>query len=200
MRAEAEQLEEAHADADEIPEEVDQRLGEIETAIAAIEERPVSYDPVEIARAGAFVSIDGSGRLRVERGYVRPEDEASLTEPEAPDQENENETSASPSSALAASKAVAPNGGAVQSEPAEDEDEGLRPLPDKLLTELTAYRTLALREAVGNDPGVAFLRGAACSLPKTVLPLRLRLLSGDRTEIGCLRRSSPGTWRYAARN
>jgi hypothetical protein len=26
-------------------------------------------------RAGAFVSIDGSGALRVERGYVRPEDE-----------------------------------------------------------------------------------------------------------------------------
>ncbi len=156
LRVEAEQLEEAHADADEIPEEVDQRLGEIETAIAAIEERPVSYDPVEIARAGAFVSIDGSGRLRVERGYGRPEDEVSLTEPDVPDQENENETSASPSSALAASKAVAPNGGAVQSEPAEDEDEGLRPLPDKLLTELTAYRTLALREAVGNDPGVAF--------------------------------------------
>lgn len=156
LRAEAEQLEEAHADADEIPEEVDQRLGEIETAIAAIEERPVSYDPVEIARAGAFVSIDGSGRLRVERGYGRSEDEASFTESEAPDQENENETSASPSSALVASKAVAPNGGAVQSEPAEDEDEGLRPLPDKLLTELTAYRTLALREAVGNDPGVAF--------------------------------------------
>lgn len=150
LRAEAEQLEEAHADADEIPEEVDQRLGEIETAIAAIEERPVSYDPVEIARAGAFVSIDGSGRLRVERGYGRPEDEVSLTEPDVPDQENENETSASPSSALAASKAVAPNGGAVQSEPAEDEDEGLRPLPDKLLAELTAYRTLALREAVGN--------------------------------------------------
>ncbi|MBM3641695.1 MAG: DNA-binding protein, partial [Alphaproteobacteria bacterium] len=143
-------------DADEIPEEVDQRLGEIETAIAAIEERPVSYDPVEIARAGAFVSIDGSGRLRIERGYVRPEDEVSLTEPDVPDQENENETSASPSSALAASKAVAPNGGAVQSERAEDEDEGLRPLPDKLLTELTAFRTLALREAVGNDPGVAF--------------------------------------------
>jgi len=156
LRAEAEQLEEAHADADEIPEEVDQRLGEIETAIAAIEERPVSYDPVEIARAGAFVSIDGSARLRVERGYVRPEDEVSLIEPDVPDQENENETSASPSSALAASKVVAPNGGAVQSEPAEDEDEGLRPLPDKLLTELTAYRTLALREAVGNDPGVAF--------------------------------------------
>ena len=39
----------------------------------------------------------------------------------------------------------------------EEEDEGLRPLPDKLLTELTAYRTLALREAIGRNPDVAFL-------------------------------------------
>ncbi len=41
-------------------------------------------------------------------------------------------------------------------EPAE-EDEGLRPLPDRLLTELTAYRTLALRDAVGGDPAIAYL-------------------------------------------
>ena len=45
----------------------------------------------------------------------------------------------------------------VHSEPAEEEDEGLRPLPDKLLTELTAYRTLALREAIGRQSDVAFL-------------------------------------------
>ena len=156
LRAEAEQLEEAHADADEIPEEVDQRLGEIETAKAAIEERPVSFDPRDIARAGAFVSIDGSGRLRIERGYVRPEDEAPLEAPEGTKSEEEIEANAS-SAASVASKTVAPNGGAVRSEPTEDEDEGLKPLPDKLLTELTVYRTLALREAIGNDPGVAFL-------------------------------------------
>ena len=63
LRAELDQLEESYAEANEIPEEVDQRLSEIETALAAFEERPVVYDPAEIARAGAFVSIDGSGRL-----------------------------------------------------------------------------------------------------------------------------------------
>ena len=126
LRAEAEQLEEAHAGADEIPEEVDQRLGEIETAIAAIEERPVSFDPGDIVRAGAFVSIDGSGRLRIERGYVRPEDEARIEEPEGTDSEEEIEANASSAAASVASKTVAPNGGAVRSEPAEDEDEGLQ--------------------------------------------------------------------------
>ena len=39
------------------------------------------YDPDEIARAGAFVSIDGSGALRIERGYVRPEDEPPIPNP-----------------------------------------------------------------------------------------------------------------------
>jgi ParB family transcriptional regulator, chromosome partitioning protein len=38
-----------------------------------------------------------------------------------------------------------------------DEDEGLKPIPDRLMTELTAYRTLALRQALGEQPDVAFL-------------------------------------------
>ena len=75
LRAEFDRLEESYAEANEIPEEVDQRLSQIETALAAFEERPMVYDPAEISRAGAFVSIDASGALRIERGYVRPEDE-----------------------------------------------------------------------------------------------------------------------------
>jgi ParB family chromosome partitioning protein len=68
VRAEYDKLEQAHSDADELPEEVDQRLGEIETALAALDDQPVKYDLEDIARAGAFVSIDGSGALRIERG------------------------------------------------------------------------------------------------------------------------------------
>jgi ParB family chromosome partitioning protein len=78
LRAEYDRLEQDHADADELPEEIDQQLGEIEAALAALDERPVKYDPDEIARAGVFVSIDGSGELRIERGYVRPEDEPAI--------------------------------------------------------------------------------------------------------------------------
>ena len=63
LRAEFDRLEESYAEANEIPEEADQRLSEIETALAAFEERPMAYDPAEIGRAGAFVSIDGSGGL-----------------------------------------------------------------------------------------------------------------------------------------
>ena len=38
-----------------------------------------------------------------------------------------------------------------------EEDEGLRPIPDRLLTELTAHRTLALRHSLGQRPDIAFL-------------------------------------------
>ncbi|MFX9246800.1 DNA-binding protein, partial [Acinetobacter baumannii] len=62
--------------ADELPDEIDQRFGELEAAMEALETRPVRYDPAEIGIAGAFVSIDAEGALSIDRGYVRPEDEA----------------------------------------------------------------------------------------------------------------------------
>jgi ParB family transcriptional regulator, chromosome partitioning protein len=152
LRAEYENLEHAHADADELPEDVDQRLGEIETALAALDDRPVKYDPEEITRAGVFVSIDGSGVLRVERGYVRLEDELAVPE-------SEPDTDATEAGAVDAAvvEDVEPevNSPADQEEP--EEDGGLRPIPDRLLTELTAYRTLALRDALAQNPHVAFL-------------------------------------------
>jgi ParB/RepB/Spo0J family partition protein len=75
LKAEYDALEAEHAEADELPDEVDVRLGEIEEAMEALEARPIRYEAEDLALAGAFVSIDSSGRLRVERGYVRPEDE-----------------------------------------------------------------------------------------------------------------------------
>jgi len=153
LQAEAAELEETYAAAEELPEEADRRLGEIETTLEAIEDRPTIYDAGEIAHAGAFVSIDGSGKLRIERGYVRAEDEPPVIEPEAIGQDGEisHETEeGGESGARSADDRSSP------SEPAE-EDDGLRPLPDKLLTELTAHRTLALREAIGADPATAYL-------------------------------------------
>jgi ParB family chromosome partitioning protein len=44
----------------------------------------------------------------------------------------------------------------AEPEPAE-EDEGVRPIPDRLVTELTAHRTLALRDALAQDPDTAFV-------------------------------------------
>lgn len=151
LRAEFEQLEAQYAEADELPDDVDQRLGEIETALEAFESRPVVFEPAEISRAGAFVSVAGNASLLVERGFVRPEDEAPA-EPSVEDEETGPGQAAEPS----VQRAVITIGGASSDEPEGEEEDTLRPLSDRLVTELTVHRTVALRDAVAQDPHVAF--------------------------------------------
>ena len=148
LKAEYDKLEDEYADAEEFPEDVDTRLGQIETAMEALQERPVRFEPDEIAVAGVFVSIGHDGRLRVERGYVRPEDEPSV---ESDGQDEVDGIDASTEEDV--DDATPPDA----SDEAEEEDDGLKPLSDRLVMELTAHRTLALRDALANDPQTAFL-------------------------------------------
>ncbi|MFG1377312.1 ParB/RepB/Spo0J family partition protein [Xanthobacter sp. VTT E-85241] len=159
LKAEFDTLNEQYDSAEELPDEVDERLGELETAIAEFEDRPLRYDPADIARAGVFVSIDADGELEIERGFVRPEDEA------APDADagtatggdNPGAGARAPVSQAAITVGGAPtgDGDGVEAEP--EEEDTLRPLSERLIIELTAHRTLALREAVGADFDTAFL-------------------------------------------
>ena len=155
LKTESDKLEADYQDADELPDEVDQRLGEIETALSAFETRPMIYDPADIARAGVFVSIDDEGALSVDRGYVRPEDEA----PVVVDSEAESAVDGEPADGEetqgSVPRTVITVGGAPV-EPEDDEDDAIKPLPDRLITELTAHRTLALRNALAENPAVAF--------------------------------------------
>ncbi len=137
-----------HDDGEDLPKAVDLRLEEIETAIAAFQNRPTVYDPAEIARAGAFVSIDSSGRLNVERGYVRPEDETAI-EPTTDGESADDATASDPQPM----RTVITIGGKPEAE--DDEDDSIKPLPERLVIELTAYRTLALRNAVAENPHIA---------------------------------------------
>jgi ParB family chromosome partitioning protein len=163
LQAEYDRLEAAHADADDLPEEVDQRLAGIEASLNAFEARPMTFEPDEVARAGAFVSIDGEGRLRVERGYVRPEDELPIATEPGPDLAGADSTDSDPDHAEPAVVSAAPSGrddvvyGTPETAAEPEEDEGIKPLPDRLLTELTAHRTLALRVALGGVPHLALL-------------------------------------------
>src|SRR6185437_13537047 len=164
LQTEYDRLEEAHAGLDDLPDEVDGRLADIEAALDAFDMRPLIFDPAEIARAGAFVSIDGEGRLRVERGFVRPEDElpiATETEPDlaGTDSGDGDPDHAEPGVAIAARNESDDDAvyGTPETAAEPEEDEGVKPLPDRLLTELTAHRTLALRVALGEHRDVAFL-------------------------------------------
>ena len=150
LRNEYDDLESEYSEHDELPEEIDRRLGEIEAALDDFEKRPIIYDPAEIARAGVFVSIDRAGEPVIERGYVRPEDEPAT---DAGDGENENAVVVGNDRDV--QRAVITVGGQPVEAEEDDEDDGIKPLPERLVAELTAHRTVALQEALANNPHVA---------------------------------------------
>ncbi|MCA3186908.1 MAG: ParB/RepB/Spo0J family partition protein [Cupriavidus sp.] len=148
--AEYNALSEEYEGVEELPEEIDHRMGELEAVLASIDERPEIFSANETAHAGAFVSLDHDGRLRIEAGYVRPEDRAALGD-------------GLPSSDLGQSRSMlnpdgpdTPISSGATPDTAEVEAETAH-LSDRLVAELTAYRTLALREAVADDPDTALL-------------------------------------------
>jgi ParB family transcriptional regulator, chromosome partitioning protein len=175
LRAELDRLEADYADADELPDDVDQRLDEIETALIAFEERPVIYDPTDVGRAGAFVSIDSEGKLRFDRGYVNPEDEPPT---QATETDGYDPAAAEPGTTARPVITVHTNG-ASEPQAEADDDDGLKPLSERLIAELTAHRTLALRDALANDPNIAF----AAVLHALCLGTFYRMSSGTCLEI-----------------
>ncbi len=62
-------LEEEHAGQDETPAEIDKRLRVSEAEMEKIEALPLVFNPTDIRRAGAFVTLDRYGALAVYRGY-----------------------------------------------------------------------------------------------------------------------------------
>ena len=81
---------------------------------------PDAFDPEEVSRAGVIISIGHRGEARIERGFIRREDD--IRHP---------------------AKSSAPKNGTG--------------LSDKLVAELTAHRTMALRYALGQQPDTALV-------------------------------------------
>jgi ParB family chromosome partitioning protein len=164
LLAEYRALEEEYSGQDEYPEEIDARLGQLEMAMEALEERPLIYDQAEVGRAGVFVTLDRDGSLAVYRGYVRPEDEpreeTAVQEGDGADAMGQGGdvgvSSWKPSATSAGGTVITSGGQPIGADPSEEDDDGaLKPLPERLVMELTAHRTLALREAIGRSPDVA---------------------------------------------
>ncbi|NHN90298.1 ParB/RepB/Spo0J family partition protein [Acetobacter conturbans] len=158
LHTEQETIEAGYAQADEYPQEIDARLGEIEQAILALEERPRAFDPADMARAGAFVSLDSDGTLQVERGFVSPEDMPA--EPKGTDDadgvgEYAHHAYDGQDRDIGDHGDNYGEGNGVTADVEVEEEDGLKPLPDRLLTELTAWRTLALRDAFAANPHIA---------------------------------------------
>ena len=180
LRDEYDRLEAEYAEADDLPEDVDQRLGEIERLLGAFDNRPMAFDPDQVGRAGAFVSIDSDGSLLVERGFVRPEDEQRVA-PAGDASDDDPDGTLSMDADRSESRAAEISMGGETRTPEDDEDEGdaIKPLPERLVIELTAHRTLALRDAVANNPRIAM----TALLQKLVVDCFVSRASGAALEV-----------------
>lgn len=159
---ELERLSAEWQDADtDLPPEVDQRLAELEAEIERIDGLRYAYDPDEIGRGGVFVVLNHDGEARIERGFIRPEDEA----PEPEEEGTDGETVIDGVRVNADGEIVGGDGeydedgnhvSALEAEDEEAEEDG-KPISDLLIRDLTAHRTLGLRLALGEQPDMALI-------------------------------------------
>jgi ParB family chromosome partitioning protein len=155
---ELERLSAEWEDADvDLPDEVDQCFGELEAEIERIEAKRHAYEADEIARGGVFIVLSHDGEVRIERGFIRAEDEA--PEPE----EAEDGETVIDGVRVNGDGEVMEDGdesgddvSALEREDEEAEEDG-KPLSDSLIRDLTARRTMALRLALGEQPDMALI-------------------------------------------
>lgn len=128
--------------AETLPPEVDARLEEIDRALQAFGP-DFDYAPEAKSLAGVMVLLGYDGVACFERGLVRAEDAA----PQRPPWEE--------SEATGEGDEPEPKPTAEALDP--DEADGLAPLSYRLMIDLTAHRTMGLRDAVQADVGAALL-------------------------------------------
>ena len=73
---------------DDLPEDVAAELDRIEAELAELEAREEAWQPEDVAIGGVILTIAVDGSLRIDRGYVRAEDEPK-PEPVTPAQDDE---------------------------------------------------------------------------------------------------------------
>lgn len=144
-QADYEALTEQYDSAEELPEDVDQRFGELEAEMTRIDALRHAYGAQEIARGGVFVILSHDGTTRIERGFIRAEDDMP-------------ETGAGADEARGGTDGEIIEGGdaGLASEAEEVGDAG-KPVSDLLIRDLTAHRTLGLRLALGEQPHMALI-------------------------------------------
>lgn len=125
------------------------RLEAIEAQLEAAENAPPTFAPEDMARAGVFITINREGELDIDYGYIRPEDRLHSEIPE-----HEQVASSKPGTRSNGNGHTAATPGADHAEAADDAP---KPLSEKLLQNLTAFRTVGLRNAFANNFDVAFV-------------------------------------------
>jgi len=167
---------------DAFPPEVDARLEAIDKAMQAYGP-DYAYTPEVRARAGVMVMLGHDGLARFERGLVRAEDAALA--PPAPWDAEEGSDGEGPEYAGSDDARAGSEG--------QEPDEGSAPLSERLLIDLTAHKTMGLRDALQAD--------VAAALATVVHAMALQIFYpgyGDftplqlRLSVGGLERLAPG--------
>lgn len=143
---------------DDLPPDVDGRFAELEAEIQRLDAKREGYDTDDTSRAGVFVTLNHDGTVRIERGFIRPEDE----KPE-PEQVHTagviNGVHVTADGEVIEDDAHEEEVNLISDLPSQDEEEGGagQPLTDLLTRDLTAHRTLGLRLALGEQPDIALI-------------------------------------------
>jgi len=180
LKAEYDKLDAEYAEAEGYSEETEALLEEFGSELDALNDRPYVFDPEEIARGGAFISLAANGELKIERGFVRPEDEPVVETYDSDADDGDGDSHGDDGTvAASANGGVSINGKPIRIEEPEEDDEEIRPLSDRLIEDLTTAHTIALRNALANDPVIAFI----AALHVFVLMTFYRYGSGSCLEI-----------------
>lgn len=158
LKAEYDKLDADYAQAEDADEAIEAKLDQLGDELDAIDDRPQSYDPAQKVIAGAFVTLAANGKLQVDAGFVRSEDEPRTETSDVDEGEEGGTEGQARFNGDDDRDGVVVNGQPVNDASGDDgEDDGIKPLPDRLIFDLTAQRTLALRNALAGDVHIAFV-------------------------------------------
>lgn len=150
LSTEHDELAEGYSSFDEMAEDVAAKLEAVSDEIDVISAKRYAYDANVIAHGGVFVVLHHDGTVRIERGFVRLEDEA-LADPQ-PEPEAEGDATAPE-----VGEDEQPEDGDEDVQEIEEDEEPGKPISDSLIRDLSAHRTLALRVALADQPGIALI-------------------------------------------
>jgi ParB family chromosome partitioning protein len=158
-KAEYDALDAKYAEMEDADQEIEDKLDQLGAELDGFGDRPQAYDPVQKAIGGVFLTLGANGQLQVEAGFVRPEDEPRAEVDDGDEEADGGDRDASQSEEDGTNGVVV-NGrstNGASDAPEEPEEDGIKPLPERLVFDLTAQKTLALRNALASDVDIAFV-------------------------------------------
>jgi ParB family transcriptional regulator, chromosome partitioning protein len=147
-------IENAVEDVSDLDAKTRKRMVAIEARLEELHAKQPVYADEQKAKSGVFVSIADDGKLHIEPGFRRQTDimaEANSRPAGAPASIGEFDGDYQDESG---GENVDDAGALDAAAPADDDSADL---PDKLMTELTAYHSLGLRNALAADHAIAYL-------------------------------------------